>query len=608
MKKVLSLAGADQALLAAVPETEFSEAGTRTDLLRFPTIKPLDPELRARLAGWAPNPHGFHVVERAFDLIDREGLLPHTLIDRLEGPRFGHLLKPRPVEFKPTHKFDKFRGIDKLVESLAVKGIAIDDDQLAVMRAFAHVYRFKLSGHFANQIDWAHLDTDPLSILVVPQPGMIESGVVENIKAAEAAIREAKLTGDTDTSTAAEAALERIVQEYITETNPFNGKQQLNVAVIKSPDGTVDLVEGTQHKYEQTMLIFPKTGQDCAAFCTYCFRAPQLRGGDDKFSSERPEPALKYVAQHNELRDLLITGGDSSTLTTATLRSYLEPIMHDRDSFGHITKIRLGTRYLSYNPFRFLTQGDADDYMKLVRELTEAGIEVNVMAHFSNIEELTNPFTIAAIRRLGAAGAKVMSQSPIMKGISAWRDEDGALDLDRSAQNWVDIAELLGAVGARWYSMYLPRATGPKNFFDLGMADSVRVFNEANSRLSGITRPLRQISGSVSAGKIGVEDIDEYGIFTMRFVQSRNPDWQHRKFYATPKVGKSVEDVNWFDDLQPCDRFEHPLEKWFFEYELADIEAKKQALIDLGMPRLLAAKAAADEIDIEDFGPALVRA
>src|SRR5690606_35226618 len=37
-------------------------------------------------------------------------------------------------------------------------------------------------------------------------------------------------------------------------------------------------LSGMQHKYAETLLVFPRQGQTCHAYCTYCFRWPQFVG------------------------------------------------------------------------------------------------------------------------------------------------------------------------------------------------------------------------------------------------------------------------------------------------------------------------------------------
>ena len=82
--------------------------------------------------------------------------------------------------------------------------------------------------------------------------------------------------------------------------------------------------------------------------------------------------------------------------------------------------------------------------LELFDHLRDNGLRMTWMAHFSTPRELLNPSTIAAVRRLQAHGVDVRSQSPIMNHISLFTDAQGTVDVDRSAQNWIDLGNLLG--------------------------------------------------------------------------------------------------------------------------------------------------------------------
>ena len=59
----------------------------------------------------------------------------------------------------------------------------------------------------------------------------------------------------------------------------------MNVPAI---DGTP--LPGMQHKYRETVLLFPSAGQTCHTYCSYCFRWAQFVGLEDlKFASREPE-------------------------------------------------------------------------------------------------------------------------------------------------------------------------------------------------------------------------------------------------------------------------------------------------------------------------------
>jgi len=164
-------------------------------------------------------------------------------------------------------------------------------------------------------------------------------------------------------------------------------------------------VPGVQHKYAETGLVFPSVGQTCHAFCTYCFRWAQFVGRRDlKFATDRDMTFLRYLREHHEASDVLLTGGDPLVMPTTVLARYIEPLL--APGFEHIRTIRLGTKALTYWPHRFVTDDDADELMRLLERVVAAG-NLAVMAHLVHRRELATPAVQAAVQRLRSVGAVI---------------------------------------------------------------------------------------------------------------------------------------------------------------------------------------------------------
>ena len=160
------------------------------------------------------------------------------------------------------------------------------------------------------------------------------------------------------------------------------GQLALNIpAVDEEP------VPGVQHKYPETVLIFPKQGQTCHAYCTYCFRWAQFVDEPDlKMATDDMASVVGYLRAHPEVTSVLITGGDPMIMGAVVLRRYIEPLL-DR-GLDHLESIRIGTKSLAYWPQRFVTDPDADDTLRLFEEVAATGRTLALMAHFSHPREL----------------------------------------------------------------------------------------------------------------------------------------------------------------------------------------------------------------------------
>src|SRR5690606_13736428 len=161
------------------------------------------------------------------------------------------------------------------------------------------------------------------------------------------------------------------------------GQMELNVPRIGE-----EPVPGMQHKYPETVLFFPKQGQTCHAYCTYCFRWAQFVGDADlKFASDDIDQLVAYLRQHPEVTSVLFTGGDAMIMGEPVIRRYIEPLL----GLEQLEAIRIGTKALADWPQRFVSDPDADSTLGLFEEVVKAGKNLALMAHFSHPRELESP-------------------------------------------------------------------------------------------------------------------------------------------------------------------------------------------------------------------------
>lgn len=495
----------------------------------------------------------YHYPDETVQIIQDEHLLPLGLLARLQLAYQQHsgLLEVEPFIFPNRVSYEGIKGFRKVCAILAEHGIVLD--RIVERELFVEVYRFKATAHILNSINWSHYQTDSMYQLVFPQPGMMRPEVVAEYAA----------TTDPDART-------QIAHDYKEHTNPHDGHQLLNKPWLETTDGGIDVVEGSQHKYPQCQLVFDKTTQSCFAFCTYCFRHAQVRQDDDMFIQEDIAQIHRYLRQHKEVTDLLITGGDAGYIPYERLKAYVMPIVED-PSLIHIRTVRIASRVLTYQPEMLLTR-KYEKILELFDVMHANGVQLSWMAHFSTPRELLNPTTIAAIRRLQAHGVVVRSQSPIMNHISLFQDADGKTDIEKSAQNWIDLAHILATLLVRFHSMYCARPTGEHHYFTAPLADIEKISNRIFRSLSSLHRPSRFITMTTSAGKLSILGECNVGgrkALALKFNEARNMEWMDKVFLAV------------YDEQQTCVDRLIPLDggKYFFEDELHQIERELDATL-----------------------------
>ncbi len=484
--------------------------------------------------------------QETIQMIRNEDLLPLGLINRLHKcfPNYSGFLKSGKAMFKGKTHYTGIKGFREILEQLSLRGIHIQD--VEEREFFLEVYRFMATKHILNTMDWENYEQDSNYHLIFPQPGMINKEDVQKY-----------LEAKTDKER------EQVVEDYQLKTNPHDGKQKLNKPFFKNGDGQLEILEGSQHKYPPIKLVLDVGTQNCFAFCTYCFRHAQVRGDEDMFVQRDIAQVHNYLKKHKEITDVLITGGDGGYISYDRLKEYVTPLMEDEDLL-HIRSLRIGSRAITFHP-EFLFSEKFTKILELLKEVVDSGIQVVWMAHLSTPREVLNPGALAAIRRLKKYGLNIKSQSPVMNHISLFKNEKGKVDVDHSAQNWIDLGNVLAMVGVGFHSMYCARPTGEHHYFTAPLADITKIFSKVYRELASINRPSRHITMTSSAGKtslLGTTMINGEKVFALKFNEARNMEWMDSVYFA-----KYDEQENTIEKLKPYDA-----DKYFYENELEGIE------------------------------------
>lgn len=414
---------------------------------------------------------------------------------------------------------DRIPGLDRLSR-----------EQLVALKAVSKVLPFRVNEYVLRElIDWSDIPNDPMYQLTFPQAGMLRREDFHRLQDMVVRGEEGE-------------RLQHLVRTIHREMNPNPGGQKiLNVPRV---DG--ERVLGCQHKYRETVLFFPLQGQTCHAYCTYCFRWPQFVGDKDiRFAARDSSQLVRYLEDHLEVTDVLITGGDPMVMSASRLRAAIEPLL--APALDHVRSIRLGTKSLSYWPYRFLTDRDADDVLRVFEDVRKTGRQLALMAHFSHPRELSTRAVEAAIQRIRESGAVVRCQAPIIRHVN-----------DR-AEIWAEMWRRQVAVGAIPYYQFVERDTGPKQYFQVPLARAVRIFREATADVSGLARTVRGPSMSATPGKVlieGVATVHGENVFLLKLIQARDPSWVGRLMLA-----RFDSQAAWLDDLEPAFDQDH----FFFE-------------------------------------------
>lgn len=421
----------------------------------------------------------------------------------------------------------------------------LTEEEKRSIEVVGNVLPFKVNNYVIDElIDWDNYKNDPIFHLTFPQKGMLDP---EDYNTMEQALEaETKRT-----------ELREIANSIREKLNPHPAAQmEMNMPKL---DGNV--LPGIQHKYRETVLFFPTAGQTCHSYCSFCFRWPQFVGMDGmKFAMKETDLLMDYLEEHKEVTDILFTGGDPMVMGYKVFRQYIDPILENRHR-TNLQTIRIGTKSLSFWPYKYTTDKDADKFIALFKEIEDSGLNLAFMAHFNHPVELNTKVVKEAIKRILSTGAQIRTQSPLVRHINDCPDV--------WARMWREQVNM----GMIPYYMFIERNTGAKAHFELPLEKTWEIFRKAYQQVSGIGRTVRGPSMSATPGKIqilGVTEIHRDGkkekVFALQMLQGRDADWVARPFFA-----KYDPNAYWLDDLEPAFG-----DKFFYDQELETM--KSQAL------------------------------
>jgi KamA family protein len=444
-----------------------------------------------------------------------------------------------------TPKKMKFYGLTDIDNIPQLQDL--NDEQRFAIKVVSHILPFRANNYVVEElIDWTNIPDDPIFQLTFMQKEMLTDDQFDRMAyllKSEASAEEVK----------------NLANDIRLELNPHPAAQM--TANVPSMEGIQ--VPGVQHKYRETSLIFPSSGQTCHSYCTFCFRWAQFVGMNDlRFATDESNRFQDYLRKHKEITDILLTGGDPMIMSLKKLKIYIEPLL--APEFNHIQTIRIGTKSVAYWPYKYVTDHDADRILQLFEEIVNAGKHLAIMGHYNHWKELSTEISREAIRRIRNTGAQIRTQSPLIKHINddpyVW------------AKMWKDQVKL----GCIPYYFFVERNTGAKNYFEIPLIKAYEIYREAYKQVSGLSRTVRGPSMSALPGKVAIEGVAEIKgekVFVLTLLQARNPEWCKRPFFA-----KFDPKATWYDQLRPA----FGKDKFFFQDELNQILVSQNGQIFFG--------------------------
>ncbi len=260
------------------------------------------------------------------------------------------------------------------------------------------------------------------------------------------------------------------------------GMQELSGTGMEDTSGEGDntVIRGMQHKYRQTALIL--TTNQCSMYCRFCFRK-RMVGYSEHETAEHVQKMAEYVAQHTEINNVLLSGGDALINPNETIAMYLKTF----SQIPTLDFIRIGTRTPVVLPMRIY---EDEELLNLLKEYGRKK-QILIVTHFNHPHEITDKAR-KAIDALTGCGCIIRNQTVLLKGVS---DDPKTL---------AALLNRLVSIGVIPYYVFQCRpARGALDEFQVPILKGSAIVEEAKSMMNGQAKSIHYCMSHVT-GKIEI--------------------------------------------------------------------------------------------------------
>jgi len=161
-------------------------------------------------------------------------------------------------------------------------------------------------------------------------------------------------------------------------------------------------VPGLTHRYPDRVLFL--ITDMCSMYCRHCTRRRFAGQKDDESPADRIEKAIEYIEKTEEVRDVLLSGGDALMVSDKKL----EYIISRLRAIPHVEIVRLGTRTPVVCPQRITPE---------LCEMLKKYHPIWLNTHFNHPNEVT-PEAVRACEMLANAGVPLGNQSVLLRDVN----------------------------------------------------------------------------------------------------------------------------------------------------------------------------------------------
>jgi lysine 2,3-aminomutase len=301
--------------------------------------------------------------------------------------------------------------------------------------------------------------------------------------------------------------------------------EELNLEGVYDTSGEAENTKmpGLQHKYSETALILATNR--CATYCRHCFRK-RLVGLPTEEIIKRFEDAAEYIAKHEEINNVLISGGDPLVLSNHVIETFLETLA----KIDHLSFVRFGSR----TPVTLPSRLNDPELLALFKKYSQIDRRLYVVTQFNHPSEIT-PQSISAVNNILKAGVLLSNQTVLLRGIND------------NPETLATLMNRLVSIGVTPYYVFQCRPVKRvKTHFQVPISDGVKIVEKAKANCNGHSKRFKYVM-SHKTGKIEILGILDGEIY-FKYHEAKN-----RENLGVMFKRKVDEKAGWLDDFRTDD-------------------------------------------------------
>ena len=233
-------------------------------------------------------------------------------------------------------------------------------------------------------------------------------------------------------------------------------------------------VPGLVHRYPDRVLFL--VTDRCASYCRYCTRSRVVSGVGEQELHTEFEAAFRYLEQHTEVRDVLLSGGDPLLFSDAKLDALLTRLR----AIKHIEFIRIGSRVPIFVPQRITPA---------LCQMLQKHHPLWLSIHTNHPRELTTEVR-DALALLANHGVPLGNQSVLLRGVND------------NAEVMKSLVHKLLMCRVRPYYLYQCDLIQGSSHLRTSVADGIDIIEQLRGHTTGYAVPQFVIDAPGGGGKL----------------------------------------------------------------------------------------------------------